>query len=43
MKLVHEFIPSGDNGRNSKGSFARLPSVRLLFAYSRFTENGLSF
>ena len=38
MKLVHEFIPSGDNGRNSEGSFARLPSGRILFAYSRFTE-----
>ena len=40
MKLVHEFLPSGDNGRNSEGSFARLPSGRILFAYSRFTEKG---
>ena len=40
MKLVHEFVPSGDNGRNSEGSFARLPSGRILFAYSRFTEKG---
>ncbi len=40
MHLVHEFIPSGDNGRNSEGAFARLPSGRILFAYSRFMEKG---
>ena len=40
MRLVHEFIPSGQNGRNSEGAFARLPSGRLLFAYSRFMETG---
>ena len=40
MKFVHEFVPSGDNGRNSEGSFARLPSGRILFAYSRFAEKG---
>ncbi len=40
MHLVHEFIPSGENGRNSEGSFVRLPSGRILFAYSRFIEAG---
>ena len=40
MHLVNEFIPSGENGRNSEGAFARLPSGRILFAYSRFMEKG---
>ena len=40
MRLVHEFIPSGQNGRNSEGAFARLPSGRILFAYSRFMQTG---
>jgi hypothetical protein len=40
MHLVNEFIPSGENGRNSEGAFVRLPSGRILFAYSRFMEKG---
>ena len=40
MHLVNEFIPSGNNGRNSEGAFVRLPSGRILFAYSRFMEKG---
>ncbi len=40
MHLVREFIPSGNNGRNSEGAFARLPSGRILFAYSRYREKG---
>lgn len=36
MKLVHELPPGVDNGRNSEGSFIRLPDGRILFAYSRY-------
>ena len=41
MRLVHQLLPGPDNGRNSEGSFIRLPDGRILFAYSRYnTPNG---
>lgn len=39
MKLVLDMEPKEDNGRNSEGSFIRLPDDSILFAYSRFTSN----
>lgn len=40
MKLVFDKIPAAENGRNSEGSFIRLPDNRILFAYSRYSTNG---
>ncbi len=34
--VVKEFIPQGDNGRNSEGAFLTLRDGRILFVYSRF-------
>ena len=42
MKLVWDKLPSAGNGRNSEGSFIRLPDGRILFAYSRYNTNGYS-
>ena len=39
MQLVLDFAPSTGNGRNSEGSFIRLPDGAILFAYSRYNTN----
>ena len=39
MHLVLDFAPSTGNGRNSEGSFIRLPDGAILFAYSRYNTN----
>lgn len=36
MRLVWDKAPTADNGRNSEGSFIRLPDGGILFAYSRY-------
>ena len=36
MKLVFDLAISGDNARNSEGSFIRLKDGSILFAYSRY-------
>lgn len=39
MKLVLDMDPKEGNGRNSEGSFIRLPDNSILFAYSRYTSD----
>lgn len=39
MKLVWDKKPCAGNGRNSEGSFIRLPDGAILFAYSRYNTN----
>ena len=39
MKLVWDKRPCGENGRNSEGSFLRLPNGAILFAYSRYNTS----
>lgn len=39
MKLVWDKTPTGENGRNSEGSFIRQPDGGILFAYSRYSSN----
>ncbi|MBQ8351871.1 MAG: exo-alpha-sialidase [Clostridia bacterium] len=39
-KVVTTLSPTGDNPRNSEGSFIRLNDGRILFAYSRFLKGG---
>ena len=39
MKLVWDKMPCADNGRNSEGSFIRLPDGAILFAYSRYNSD----
>ena len=36
MRLVWDIAPCAENGRNSEGSFIRLPDGKILFAYSRY-------
>ncbi len=36
MRLVWDKAPCAENGRNSEGSFIRLPDGKILFAYSRY-------
>lgn len=39
MKLVWDKTPTIGNGRNSEGSFIRIPDGSIMFAYSRYTSN----
>ena len=39
MHLIWDRGPSAGNGRNSEGSFIRIPDGRILFAYSRYNTN----
>lgn len=38
MKLVWDKAPTAKNGRNSEGSFIRIPDGSIMFAYSRYTS-----
>ena len=38
MKLVWDKAPTEDNGRNSEGSFIRIPDGSIMFAYSRYAS-----
>ena len=38
MKLVWDKAPTEDNGRNSEGSFIRIPDGSIMFAYSRYSS-----
>ena len=38
MKLVFDKAPCENNGRNSEGSFIRIPDGSILFAYSRYNS-----
>ncbi len=39
MKLVLDITPTKENGRNSEGSFIRIPDGGILFAYSRYNSS----
>ena len=39
MKLVWDKGPTAENGRNSEGSFIRIPDGSIMFAYSRYTSS----
>lgn len=39
MKLVWDVDPTPGNGRNSEGSFIRIPDGSIMFAYSRYTSD----
>ncbi len=39
MKLVKDFEPKPNNGRNSEGSFIRIADGSIMFAYSRYTSD----
>lgn len=39
MKLVWDKAPTIGNGRNSEGSFIRIPDGSIMFAYSRYTSD----
>ena len=39
MKLVWDKEPIAGNGRNSEGSFIRIPDGSIMFAYSRYTSD----
>lgn len=39
MKLVWDKAPTAKNGRNSEGSFIRIPDGSIMFAYSRYTSS----
>lgn len=39
MKLVLDMNPTSENGRNSEGSFIRIPDGSIMFAYSRYTSS----
>ena len=39
MKLVLDKAPTTENGRNSEGSFIRIPDGSILFAYSQYTSS----
>lgn len=39
MKLVWDKAPTIGNGRNSEGSFIRIPDGSIMYAYSRYTSD----